>query len=186
LPFCARLAAKIKAFTSRCFPSRFYSASSFLGGTQMVGLHRRAFTVVELLVVVIILAVLIALLLPAVQSAREAARKSSLASQPDVSIEQAIRGGAGPSMVALPHARIQDFAAEVTLTPRLSVGTAAAESIYEARFVQPALAKMQKRAKSRCRFRRGSSRWRICRSMSEARRAKAFRCATASSCGTVS
>jgi prepilin-type N-terminal cleavage/methylation domain-containing protein len=39
--------------------------------------HRRAFTLVELLVVMAIIAVLIALLLPAVQSAREAARRTS-------------------------------------------------------------------------------------------------------------
>jgi hypothetical protein len=35
----------------------------------------------------------------------------------------------------LPQARVQAFTAQVTLTPRLSVGTAAPESIYEARFV---------------------------------------------------
>jgi hypothetical protein len=35
----------------------------------------------------------------------------------------------------LPHARVQAFSAEVTVTPRLSVGTPAPESIYEARFV---------------------------------------------------
>jgi hypothetical protein len=101
----------------------------------MSGSHPRAFTVVELLVVVIILAVTVALLLPAVQSAREAARRSSLASQSDVFIEHSIGDGPHAPAAALTPARIQAFAAEVTLTPRLSVGTAAPESIYEARFV---------------------------------------------------
>ena len=40
---------------------------------------RRAFTLVELLVVVAIIAIVVALVLPAVQSARESARKASLA-----------------------------------------------------------------------------------------------------------
>ena len=38
--------------------------------------HRKAFTLVELLVVIAIIAILIALLLPAVQAAREAARRT--------------------------------------------------------------------------------------------------------------
>lgn len=96
---------------------------------------RRAFTLVELLVVVIVVAVLIALLLPAVQSARKAALQSRLKSQTQQEIEQQTAPEAGPAAAApLPRARIQAFTAEVTLTPRLSVGTAAPESIYEARF----------------------------------------------------
>jgi len=45
---------------------------------------RRAFTVVELLVVVAIIALLISLLLPAVQSARESGRRSALMSKKPV------------------------------------------------------------------------------------------------------
>ncbi len=41
---------------------------------------------------------------------------------------------AAPVPVARPLARVQSFAADVTLTPRLSVGTVEPESIYEAKF----------------------------------------------------
>src|SRR5271165_3546600 len=40
----------------------------------------------------------------------------------------------------LPLARVQTFIATVVLTPRLSVGTASPESIYEARFTGKILA----------------------------------------------
>jgi prepilin-type N-terminal cleavage/methylation domain-containing protein len=97
---------------------------------------RRAFTLVELLVVVIIIAVLIGLLLPAVQSARQSARKAAIySSQPELGLEQRAAPDAKAGAAAqLPLARIQAFTADVALTPRLSVGTAAPESIYEAKF----------------------------------------------------
>jgi prepilin-type N-terminal cleavage/methylation domain-containing protein len=95
----------------------------------------RAFTLVELLVVVCVIAVLIALLLPAVQSAREAAIRSKLASQMQHELggPDAQSGAAAEAGTQRPLARVQSFTADVELTPRLSVGTAAPESIYEAR-----------------------------------------------------
>ncbi len=101
---------------------------------------RRAFTLTELLVVVIVIAILIALLLPAVQRVREAAVAKKLANEaqygsgPQMAQENLRQVPAGQSPVPRPRARVKSFTADVVLTPRLSVGTATAESIYEARF----------------------------------------------------
>lgn len=101
--------------------------------------HRscRAFTLIELLVVVFIIAVLIGLLLPAVQSARQSARKAAVYnSQMEPGLEQqALQDTKAGAAAPLPLARVHAFTADVALTPRLSVGTAAPESIYEAQFV---------------------------------------------------
>ena len=79
--------------------------------------HRRAFTLVELLVVVIIIGVVIALLLPAVQSARQAATAAVFSSYSDqsestVPPQATPEAKAGPS-APLPRARIEAFSADV-------------------------------------------------------------------------
>jgi prepilin-type N-terminal cleavage/methylation domain-containing protein len=92
-------------------------------------------TIVEVLVVIAIIGTLIALLLPAVQSARESARRSSLKSEMPKEIMAA--GAEGPGVNAtkqLPKARLASIAADITLTPKLSLGTATPESIYESHF----------------------------------------------------
>jgi prepilin-type N-terminal cleavage/methylation domain-containing protein len=92
----------------------------------------RAFTLVELLVVIAIIATLIGLLLPAVQSARKASRRSAMKSYSESDDREADQGQV--AVKQLPQARVSSFVADVTLTPRLSVGTANPESIYEAHF----------------------------------------------------
>lgn len=106
----------------------------------MIVSSRRAFTLVELLVVVFIIAVVIALLLPAVQSAREAARRTMAKSGSSYEFEPRVeQEGSTPDAAEeaapVPPANIKSFSAEVVLTPQLSVGTATPESIYKAEFI---------------------------------------------------
>lgn len=102
---------------------------------------RRPLKVLEVLLVLGVLVALTAVLLPTLSKSREAAQMASLrrvgeyfdAERP-ASPQATLHAGETRSGTRFALAHVKSFVADIELTPKLSVGTAEAESIYEARF----------------------------------------------------
>ena len=97
---------------------------------------KRAFTLIELLIVVAVIALLAALLLPALSSAKQKALRKSMKSNESPPAREGVAISAGneaqPAALAPNLATLKSFTATVSLKPGLSVGTADPESIYTA------------------------------------------------------
>lgn len=112
--------------------------------------------VVAVGLVLLLPVIALALLMPAVQSAREASRRASLAYSERVDSLSSGQPTAErakeepPAKPAAPSAVVKKYDAEITLTPKLSIGTPAPESIYVADFQATIAAQASKGGLQEC------------------------------------
>src|SRR5262249_21177730 len=123
---------------ARVLLSSLFLLSPDRGATHRRGRTGHGFTLVELLVVVAIIGLLVRLLLVGLSKVRKSALAMKLAKESALPAAEPPApektSHAARSASARPPARVKAFAADIVLTPRLSVGTAEPESIYEAKF----------------------------------------------------
>lgn len=107
----------------------------------------------QLLVVIFIAALLISILLPSLSRARKGALEAMLGREDyGRTLYPLANGPPEPKTVERPYvpAQIKSFVATIDLTPRLSVGTAEPESIYEAGFAARIAAVSSDRNQKQC------------------------------------